>query len=69
MSDTKIKRAKIVRNFNDAGTDARFTAGDTVELSEGAFINYHAAGLVELVANEPTAPVEGEPAKSGRTRS
>ena len=69
MSDTKIKRAKIVRNFNDAGTDARFTAGDTVELSEGAFINYQAAGLVELAAEEPTAPVEGEPAKSGRTRS
>lgn len=69
MSDTKTKRAKIVRDFNDAGTETQFTAGSVVEMSEGAFTNYQACGLVELAADEPTAPVEGEPAKSGRTRS
>lgn len=52
MSDTNTKRAKIVRDFNDAGTETRFTAGATVELSEGAFVNYHAAGLVEEVGRE-----------------
>lgn len=52
MSDTNNKRAKIVRDFNDAGTETRFTAGATVTLSEGAFVNYHAAGLVEEVGDD-----------------
>jgi transcription antitermination factor NusG len=50
MSNTK--RAKIVRDFNDAGTETRFTVGATVEISEGAFVNYHAAGLVEEVRED-----------------
>lgn len=70
MSDTKTKRAKIVRNFKDAGTETQFTAGETVDVSEGAFANYHAAGLVEAAdADAAPVPAEGDPAKSGRGRS
>lgn len=65
MSDTKTKRAKIVRDFNDAGTETQFTAGATVEMTEGAFANYLAAGLVEAVADEPVAPA----APAGRKAS
>ena len=69
MSDTNTKRAKIVRNFKDAGTETQFTAGDTVDLSEGAFANYQAAGLVEASdADAAPAPVDVAPAKSGRNR-
>ena len=56
MSDTKTKRAKIVRDFKDAGTETQFTAGATVEMNDGAFANYLAAGLVEAAADEPAAP-------------
>lgn len=42
----KIK-AVVVRNFNDAGTERNFTAGEEVELTAGEFTNYSAAGLVE----------------------
>jgi transcription antitermination factor NusG len=70
MSDTNTKRAKIVRNFKDAGTETQFTAGETVNVSEGAFANYHAAGLVEEAdAEAAPVPAEGDPAKVGRTRS
>ena len=70
MSDTKTKRAKIVRNFKDAGTETQFTAGETVDVSEGAFANYHAAGLVKAAdADAAPVPAEGDPAKSGRGRS
>lgn len=65
MSDTKTKRAKIVRDFNDAGTETQFTAGATVEMNEGVFANYLAAGLVEAVADEPAAPA----APAGRKAS
>ena len=65
MSDTKTKRAKIVRDFTDAGTETQFTAGATVEMTEGAFANYLAAGLVEVAADEPAAPA----APAGRKAS
>jgi hypothetical protein len=55
----KTKSAFIIRDFKDAGTEQSFTGGTTVPLSEGAFINYKAAGLV----SEPTAP-EAKAAKS-----
>ncbi|HEY9581113.1 MAG TPA: hypothetical protein VIR65_14765 [Rhizorhapis sp.] len=42
----KMKKAFIVRNFKDAGTEKKFTAGATVDLPEGVFRNYEAAGLV-----------------------
>jgi hypothetical protein len=42
----RTKNALVVRDFKDAGTEENFTAGATVQISEGAFINYKAAGLV-----------------------
>ncbi|WP_313326093.1 hypothetical protein [Sphingobium yanoikuyae] len=48
MSTTK--RAKIVRDFKDAGTERSFIAGETVDLTAGEFANYEAAGLIEAVA-------------------
>ncbi len=52
MSDTKTKRAKILRDFNDAGTETRFTAGAIVNLTEGEFVNYKTAGLVEAAPDD-----------------
>lgn len=65
----KTIRAKIVRDFADAGTETRFTAGQTVDIEEGSFANYQAAGLVE--AADEAAPADGgEPAtKTGRKGS
>jgi len=55
----KTKSAYVIRDFKDAGTEQSFAGGSTVEISEGAFINYKAAGLV----TEPTSP-EAKAAKS-----
>ena len=66
MSETKTVRAKILRDFKDAGDERQFTAGETLEIGEGAFGNYHAAGLVERASVD--AATDGEPAKSGRAR-
>lgn len=49
------KKAKVLRDFNDAGTDKKFAGGDTVDLTEGEFTNYAAAGLVEAAATEAKA--------------
>lgn len=46
-TETKTVRAKILRDFNDAGAERRFTKGDTVTIGEGEFVNYRVAGLVE----------------------
>lgn len=49
------RRAKILRDFKDAGDERRFTAGETVEISDGAFANYEAAGLVEAAGRRSRA--------------
>lgn len=50
MSDKKVS-AFIVKSFRDDGTKESFAKGDTVQIAEGAFGNYEAAGLVR----KPTA--------------
>ncbi|GLT00128.1 hypothetical protein GCM10007897_15120 [Sphingobium jiangsuense] len=50
MTD-KTKKAFVISSFRDAGTERRFEAGTTPDLTEGEFINYKAAGLVRA----PTA--------------
>jgi hypothetical protein len=53
------RTATINRDFNDAGTEKSFKAGDTVQFEDGEFTNYEAAGLVTAVEAAPTpAPVE-----------
>ncbi len=61
MPDTteKTKKAFIIRDFKDAGTDREFTASkgedDTADLTEGEFLNFKHAGLVrEPQATAPT---------------
>lgn len=46
MSDPKKVSAFVVKKFRDAGSEEEFEAGSTVSISEGAFKNYEAAGLV-----------------------
>lgn len=48
MSTTK--KAKVLRNFNDAGTNKRYAAGETIDPTDGEFTNYAAAGLVEAAS-------------------
>lgn len=59
-TDTPKKSAKVLRDFNDAGTLRSFTAGRTVEITEGEYDNYFAAGLV----GEPD-PAEAAPTDNG----
>lgn len=40
------RKAFVISNFNDAGTEKNFKAGSTIELTEGEFTNYAAPGLV-----------------------
>lgn len=48
MSTTK--KAKVLRDFRDAGTEREFKTGDNVELTDGEFINYEAGRLVEATS-------------------
>lgn len=48
MSDTKTKKAFVIRDFSDAGTDEIHLAGATPSIEVGAFANYEAAGLVRV---------------------
>jgi hypothetical protein len=50
-TDPKTKRAFVIRDFTDAGTETRHVAGSTPLIEDGAFGNYEAAGLVRV----PTA--------------
>ncbi|GEM_PF-1293973 len=59
---TKTKKAHILRDFNDAGTERRFTAGSTVDLDEGTYANYAAAGLVSDKAPKEEAKTGSESA-------
>lgn len=53
-----MKRALILRPFDDAGTGKSFKAGQTVDLYDGVFANYAAAGLVRAA---PAAPAKVNP--------
>jgi len=66
MSDTETKtvKATVKRDFNDAGSEKRFTAGSTIDVTAGELENYSAAGLVEAVAEDTAS----DPAKTGRAR-
>jgi hypothetical protein len=68
MSD-KTTRATATRDFNDAGTERRFEAGEAYDFTAGEFANFKAAGLVEPVADAAAPADAGEPAKTSRTRS
>ena len=65
--EPKTVRVKPLRDFNDAGTESRFTKNKEVDLPEGVAANYQAAGLIEIVAVE-TANA-GDPAKTSRSRA
>lgn len=54
MSEEKTIKAVALRDFKDAGTEQEFTKGDTPTVSEGAFKNYEAAGLVRKATAEDT---------------
>lgn len=65
---TKTKKAFIIRDFKDAGTEQQFTASiagqpETIpEISEGAFGNYAAAGLVRVPASDELKAASSKPA-------
>ncbi|WP_153007994.1 hypothetical protein [Sphingomonas yabuuchiae] len=59
-TDTPKKSAKVLRDFKDAGTLRSFTQGTTVDITEGEYANYAAAGLV----GEPDA-AEAAPTDNG----
>lgn len=65
MSDTDIKSAKVLRDFKDAGTQRSFTQGQTVEITEGEFDNYAAAGLVGEPDTTPAAAPATKPSGNG----
>jgi hypothetical protein len=50
MSDKK--KAFALRNFKDEGTGETFPPGE-ISVSEGAYINYKAAGLIADEAPKP----------------
>ena len=56
MSTTK--KAKVLRNFNDAGTNKRYAAGEAIDLTDGEFTNYAAAGLVEAATGTGDAKAD-----------
>lgn len=54
------KRAVAVRDFHDAGTGQRFSAGTEYPFEDGAYRNYLAAGLIrEPEAKAPAKPAAG----------
>ena len=64
MTETKTVSAKVLRDFNDAGTERPFSQGATIEITPGEFANYEAAGLVAPVDGDTTAePTGRKPAK------
>lgn len=69
MSDTeKTVRATVKSDFNDAGTERKFAAGETHDLTAGEFENYRAAGLVEAIGKADAADAP-KPAKAKRPRT
>ena len=59
MSDNKPKmvRGKATRDFTDATTERRFAAKSSHDFTEGEYVNFAAARLVEAVdtAADPKA--------------
>ncbi|MAM37492.1 MAG: hypothetical protein CL949_17600 [Erythrobacter sp.] len=53
-----MKKAKVLRNFNDAGTNKRYAAGEAIDLTDGEFTNYAAAGLVEAATGAADAKAD-----------
>lgn len=60
MSDTPTMISAIVtRDFRDDGTKRNFTASDKpVQIEEGAFANYAAAGLVTAAPADTATPAD-----------
>lgn len=54
----KTKRGVALRDFNDAGTGTSFRKGDPVDLDEGTWGNYEAAGLVATRAEAEAAKAD-----------
>jgi hypothetical protein len=70
MSATpKMVSATVTTDFNDAGSDRKFAAGEAHEFTTGEFANYRAAGLVEASAEKPVADAPSPPAKPKRPRA
>ncbi len=59
---SKTKKAFVVRDFRDEGIETEFTANDIVEIAEGAFVNYKAAGLVRAPTEAELRPAPTKPA-------
>lgn len=52
MPNEKMIDAFIVRDFNNAGTETRFTGNTIVPIPEGEFLNHQHAGLVRLPTDD-----------------
>jgi hypothetical protein len=67
--DTKKLPARVLRDFNDAGTavgndmavERRFKKDAEVQLTEGELENFRACGLVEAIAVEVAPATEPTP--------
>jgi hypothetical protein len=56
MADTpKTKKATVLRDFRDAGTEREFKKDDTIDVTEGEFANYENAGLVAETGGKAAA--------------
>ena len=64
MTEQKKKPAFIIKDFRDAGTEQRFTAGSTEQIEEGAFRNYEAAGLVRAPTKDENAASKADASKA-----
>ncbi|MEK9213127.1 hypothetical protein [Sphingomonas sp. 2378] len=58
MTDTTKFKAKVLRDFTDAGTETNYTKDQEVQLTAGELLNLTLAGLVEEVAD--AQPEEGK---------
>lgn len=58
MSDAKTKRAFVLSDFSDAGTDEIHLKGTTPTIEAGAFANYEAAGLVRAATADDAKPAK-----------
>lgn len=52
----KTRQALVLKDFRDGGSGRRFTAGSTIELTEGEFLNFSTAELVRDPDPEDKAP-------------
>lgn len=61
MANSNTIKAVVVRDFRDAGTEKLFAKDKEVDLEQGVFDNYVAAGLVRDAAT-PASEAEAKPA-------